>query len=91
MLLYHSATVPGRWKGQTNEARSVACQVQHQVALVKRKVTGLRLEEEVASFPSLFLVKIDLCHVPILVCWYSIIVLWQLVIDGVYCNFTSEI
>ena len=76
VLLYHSATVPGRWKGRNNEARSIACQVQHQVALVECKVTSLSLEEDVASFPSLFHVKIDLCHVSILVCWFSIIVMW---------------
>ena len=91
VLLYHSATVPGRWKGQKNKARSVACQVKHQVALVERKVVGSSQEEDVASFPSSFRIKIDLCRVPILVCWYSIIVMWQLSIDGIYCNFTSKI
>ena len=36
------------------------------------KVVGLSLEEDIASFLSLFRVKIDLtCHVPILACWYS--------------------
>ena len=91
MLLYRSATVPGRWKGWKYKVRSVACQVQHQVALVERKVAGSSLKEDVTSFPSLFRVKIDLFHVPILVCWYSIIAMWQLAIDGVYCHFTSEI
>ena len=64
--------------------------MQHQVTLVESKVAGLSLKEDIASFPSLFRVKIGLCHVPILVCWYSIIVMWQLAIDGIYCNFTSE-
>ena len=53
-------------------------------------MAGSSLEEDIASFPSLFRVKIDLCHVPMLVCCYSMIVKWQLAIDGVYCNFTSE-
>ena len=54
---------------------------------VERKVAGSSLEEDVASFPSLFRVKIDLYHVPNLACWYSIIVMWQLAIDGLYCKF----
>ena len=72
MLLNHSATVPECWKSRKNKAKIVACPVQHQVALVERKVAGLSLEEDFASFRS------------ILVGWYSIIVMWQLAIDGVY-------
>ena len=95
MLFYQSATVPGRWKAGKTKSRRVACQEELQVLLVERKVAGSNLEEDVASFLSLFCVKVDLfviCHVPIIACWYSkIIVMWQLAIDGDYCNFTSEI
>ena len=51
MLVYHTATVPGRWEGRKNEARRVACKLQHhQAALVEDKVAGLSFEEDVTSF-----------------------------------------
>ena len=45
---------------------------------------GFELKEEVASFPSLFCFKIDLCHVPIIVFCYSTVVMWQLAIIVLY-------
>ena len=50
-------------------------------SVVERKVTGSSLKEDVASFPSLFNVNNDLCQVPFLVCWCSMVVMWQLAID----------
>ena len=52
---------------------------------------GRGFEPQRASFSSLFRVKFHLCHEPILVFWYTIIVMLQLAIDGLCDNFTLEI